>query len=815
MFKGQNHLALAGAAVLTFMSAAMNETALAQGEAAGAGTLALEEVVVTARKRAESLEDVPISITAFSAEAIEERGIESVYDLAKLTPNLSFNQSQGRNFDRPVIRGQSYVLDRGVSFVVDGVYIAGNIQGADLDDLEAVEVLKGPQAANFGRGSIAGVISYRTRKPTKEWTGKISGSGGEDGYVEANGFISGPVFGEKLTFKLGARYYDFDGQYTGISSDGSTPRFGSEHSERVSAALRWEPTDNVDLSLRAYSSQNADGLYTWYVNPTLNCFTGPATGATRGGSFCGVQPEIPLNGAIRVDYADIARQGDPGPTSDTVLISSEGNWNLGRVTLTGVVSWNRQDEDWIFDDYLIGTSATNRTQTPGPTMTIANPGGINRLIQVREYQSQELRLASNSDGKFKWMAGLYNYDQDDLVANGAPEYNIVDAMGVPLTTNTGPVGTLKRISGTPTPGSVKNKAVFAQAIYDATDRLHLALEGRYAQDEIGAINAGATTNCPRNLSGEYKSFTPRGSVRFDFTEEVNVYFSVARGNKPGTFNTGLCGTTVNAAEYARLSLITPLEVKEERTLNYELGAKMRLLDGRMAIDVAMFFTDWTNQQVSGVQVIQPTTGSPTTVSLISNAGTTEIRGLEFNWRLKASKNWDLNLAYGHTNAKFTDNCDAVFAQLLGSPVVSTGPCPSVVPPPPAPASSTVRFESVAGLITPNSPEHTGSFGAEFHTPIGSGGWELFARTDLSYQSERFAEVYNHASTGDSSRVDARLGLKAEQWSVVLWGRNLGDDRSPTSVRRFINGNAAFPLQRAFDMSFPNGRLMGLTATFQF
>jgi outer membrane receptor protein involved in Fe transport len=313
------------------------------------------------------------------------------------------------------------------------------------------------------------------------------------------------------------------------------------------------------------------------------------------------------------------------------------------------------------------------------------------------------------------------------------------------------------------------------------------------------------------LEGDYKSFTPRGSLRFDVTQDVNVYFSVAQGNKPGTFNTGLCGQTVNASEFARLSLITPLEVREEETTNYEIGTKMRLLEGRMAIDAAIFFTDWTNQQVSQSQVIQPTVGNPTTVSLISNAGSTEVRGLELNLRYKASRHWDLNLAYGYTQAEFVDNCDSVLAQLTAAPVTTSGPCPSAVPP----GGAAVNFVSVAGLLTPNAPEHTGSAGAEFHTPINAAGWELFVRTDFSYQSERFAEVYNHASTGDSSRVDARFGLKSEQWSLTFWGRNIGDDRSPTAVRRFINGNAAFPLQRAFDMAFPNGRLMGLTATYQF
>ena len=134
MFKSSGPSCTATALVLTFAIAASGPSAFAQQSAASdAGNFALEEVVVTARKRTESLQDVPISITAFTAEAIEQRGIENVYDLAKLTPNLSFNQTYGRVFDRPVIRGQSQILgERTVSFVVDGIYIAGNITGAEL-----------------------------------------------------------------------------------------------------------------------------------------------------------------------------------------------------------------------------------------------------------------------------------------------------------------------------------------------------------------------------------------------------------------------------------------------------------------------------------------------------------------------------------------------------------------------------------------------------------------------------------------------------------------------------------------------------------
>jgi outer membrane receptor protein involved in Fe transport len=788
--------------LVCIIGAASPSFAQGTGESA---EVALTEVIVTARKREESLQDVPISITAFSEETLTQRGVESIYDLALLTPNLSFTQSFGRVFDRPVIRGQSQILgERTVSYVVDGVYIAGALSGADLDDVESVEVLKGPQAANFGRGSLAGVISYRTRKPTSEWRGKVSSSFGDDGYLESSAHVSGPVVGETLTFKLGARYYDYDGQYTGLSSDGRRPRFGAENTERVSGSLRWRPTDDLDFILRAFASQNSDGLYPWVLNPELNCFQ--TVPGARGGSYCGEQPEFPKD-SIRTDLAALEAIGRPGIEADTFLYSAEGSWDVGPVTVTGLVSWNRQDEDWIFDDYIINTLPTTRWVQPGPTLTISNPGSVQRVVQIKEFRSQELRLSSNTDGNFQWLFGLYHYDQDDVGLNASPVYNTLGGMG-----NTGPVGTLRGYSSLPSEGSIDNQAVFAQVSYALGDRWNFTLEGRYAKDELTRLNR-STTNCPANLEEEFTSFTPRGTVLYSATENVNVYASVAKGNKPGDFNTSLCGAQVSAAEYARLSTITPLGVKEEESLNYELGTKMRLADGRMSIDAAIFFTDWDDQQVTQSQVYTPISpASSPIISLTGNAGQTEVKGIELNWRWIPNENWDFNLGYGYADAEFKELCDNTFAVITGSPVTTDPPCPSVIPP----MGAATNFRDASGYQTANAPTHTGSVGAEYSLLFGTDK-RFFVRTDYSYQSERFAEVYNHASTGDSTRLDARVGVSSESWDLTVWGRNLGDDRSPSSIRRFINPEVVvnFVPNRAFDMFLPNGRQYGLTATYKF
>ena len=778
---------------------------------AAAADQGLQEVIVSARKREERLQDVPISITAFTADAIEQRGIESIYDIGRITPNLSFNQTYGRVFDRPVIRGMSQILgERTVSFIVDGVYIAGNITGADLDDIESVEVLKGPQATNFGRGSLAGVISYRTTQPSSEFKGKASVSVGDDGYKEAAANISGPLLGDTLSFKLGGRFYEYDGQYTGRSSDGRNPTFGAEQTKRVSGALRWAPSDAFDVTVRAFAAQNSDGLYNNIIFKTLNCFQ-TAPGA-RGGSFCGEIPEIPRIGGIGVDLADIERQGKPGVAQDSSLYSLEANWDVGPGTVTALASWNRQDEDWIVDDYIINSPTSGfQSGVPGPTMTVTNPGNITRLIQVKEYQSQELRFNSSLGDKLNWTIGVYNYEQENTGFNGGPRYNVNLANGAAAPTNTGPTGTLREISQPISPFEIQNQAVFGSVSYDPSERWHLTLEGRYARDQLTTNNAVQVGgNCARALEAKFKSFTPRGTVRFDFTEDLNVYFSIARGNKPGDFNNSLCNAAIPLVEFQRLSTITPLSVAEEVSLNYEIGSKMRLLDGRMSFEAALFFTDWSDQQVTGSQTYRNTLNQSANISLTTNAGKTEVKGLELSWLWKVSQSWNLNASYGYTKAEFKELCDNVYAILTASPVTATGPCPSTV------ASSTlvVNFANAAGFQTANAPKSTLAAGAEFRTPLST-DWIFLARADLSYQSERFAEVYNHASTGDSTRVDARFGVETDAWKVTLWGRNLGNNRKPDSVVRFFDPDSGFAFRRAYQVHFPNGRQYGLTALYRF
>ena len=219
---------------------------------------ALEEVVVTARRAEENLQKVPLSITAISESDIQAMGISSVEDIAALTPGFSFRGGL-RGFDRPVIRGMSNVLGAAnASFFINGVYVNGSITGYNIDNLERIEVIRGPQSALFGRSTFAGAINYVTRKPTDSFEASVKASSGEFNYQDLSAWVSGPIVEGKLRFEINGNYQNKDGQYTNLVS--GTKDMGGRRSKSIGASLDWSPTDWFDATLRANYGVDDDEL---------------------------------------------------------------------------------------------------------------------------------------------------------------------------------------------------------------------------------------------------------------------------------------------------------------------------------------------------------------------------------------------------------------------------------------------------------------------------------------------------------------------------------------------------------------------------
>ena len=272
-----------------------------------------EEIVVTARKKEESLQEVPLSITAFSAEQLQRTGASSNYDVALLTPNFNTQAQLGRRLDRPIIRGMAAPSVGGepnASYFIDGVFVAGSISGTTLGPIERVEILRGPQSAQFGRATFSGAVNYVTRQPGDTYEGEIRTVGGTNDTIQLSGWASGPLVTDKLAFFAAAGIDKFGGQWhNGLKAgqasgnplfidpptEGDTSRLGKTESQEVTGKLLWTPTDSAEITLKLGYLEADDSHYAQYILEPgeLNCYLPTPDNvdkpwyATSQGAYCG------------------------------------------------------------------------------------------------------------------------------------------------------------------------------------------------------------------------------------------------------------------------------------------------------------------------------------------------------------------------------------------------------------------------------------------------------------------------------------------------------------------------------------------------
>lgn len=717
---------------------------------------ALPEVVVTARKVEESVQNIPIAVSIVSDELIARAEIKNVSELTRLLPNVAFNQTYGRTFDRPAIRGQTNVVgDRTVGLFVDGIYVAGSISSTDLANVERVEVLRGPQTALFGRGTLAGAINYITRRPTEQMEGSLSAGLGSDEFREISGSLSGPIDADaKWRYAISGRTYRFGGTYTNSGPDGG--EVGEEATDSGSLALYYEPSENFDATLRTSISVDDDGIWPLRLLTDLNCFT-TAGPAARGGYFCGEVPEISDDG-VQTDF-NVAPGIDPGMDKQTNRASLALRWQFGGMELTSLTAWSHERESWWYDDGQV-----NNPMGPyGPTAI--NPGFLATLGRDWVSKSQEFHLASALEQRARWLIGVAGYreDREEYFGNPAVVGGVVQPVG--------------RVPDEQT----ENLAFFGRLEYDFVPTITGTLEARYAKDEL-------TFDLPTGtVTRDFKSTTPRVSLSWRPTDNQTYYMSFAQGTRPGDLNAGLFAATVPAAERERLSAF--IDVDEEEADNYEIGAKMWLFDRRAYVEVAVFDIEWDKQQLTASETYVNTAGRPANISLVQNAGETRIRGAELSFLWQALPSLQLSGSCGLADAEFLEFCDTTQIPL-------TGDC------------------SVEGNTPPGTPKSTAALSAVL-TSILSESSRLVSSVDYTYQGTRYDQVGNYAETGDSNRINARVAYERGPWTVGVWGKNLTDDRTADVIVRFFDPDSGFAFRRAFQVRYPTGRTWGATLNYRF
>lgn len=724
--------------------------------------LLLEEIVVTARKREESLMEVPISVTAIDSEFISQTGSLGIFDLAEYAPNLTFRQSYGRTFDRPGIRGQAPILGgQTVGLFIDGVFVAGSISNLPLNNLERVEVIKGPQAALFGRQTLAGAINYVTRAPSDRFEAEFKATAAQHGQYEGNVHISGPLVAGLLSGSVGLRYYDYGGEYTNMGPGGGD--LGAEQTQAAMATLYFTPGERFSARLRIMASDDDDGLISQQATITsreLNCYT-----ETRRGYYCGKVP-VPDFDQVNIDNVNIP---DPGIRQNTLRANLEVTLELGSFDITSITAWSRQDEDWQQDN----GSAANRFflwKLPDASPLCASRGqqlggcSTSYLGEDLTYRSQELRISSQLTESTRWMLGAYLFNVHDWSYTGQP------------------------IARSVTFDRVDNIAFFGSVEVDFNDSWTGTAELRWSEDDVtdAAVNGAS-------LNEKFEAVTPRVTLRYRQSDNGSIYGSVSKGTKPGGFN----GSVLTAPEADRARLLPYLSYDESQAWNYELGAKYTLLNGRANVTGALFFIQWDKQHLQNSTVLS--NGRSTT--LTTNVGETEITGVELSVNAQLTDQLEAVLNYGLADAEIVEGCDFSHGEL-------TGADPAACDQNEFPGSA-----SIVGKQTPNTPKHTAALTLSYTGGTG-GAMEWFAGGDITYESTRYAQVHNLAETGDTSKVNIRVGLSGENWRAWVWGRNLFENRTANSVIRFIDLDTFF-VRRAMLAHLPRGRQVGISLDYRF
>jgi outer membrane receptor protein involved in Fe transport len=777
------------------VAALAGQPTFAQSNAAEARGPTLEEVVVTARKREESLQDVPLPVTALSAADIANRQVTSLDDVAKFTPGLVFSKVFGRATERPVVRGLASVLagtnasvETGAAYFVDGIYYQGAIQSLDMNDVERVEVIRGPQSALYGRNTYSGAINFVTKRIGDTTTGSASASFDTD---ERN--ISARVAGRLTDWLAGSvngRYYDFDGQHVNQLTGRNV---GDESSNSFGVNLDITPTETTELRLRYQSTRDRDGTRPIFFQSggDNNCFPGTRSlGSYNSTStdnpnqwFCGeVRP-----GLVYLNDAPVTRPGPPvigipstlrgqapgsliydtrqgvpfsGVHRDAEFASAGFRWDIMGSGYNLVLNGGWRDEDLKTGADSDHSSVNIIGANVNGIQPIAT-GGSSTIDTFQDWSS-ELRIESPQEDRLRWMVGIYHYEWENKI------YRIDFAS----------------LGGQDRPyqlSDIINTGYFGSIGFDFTDRLSASLEIRRAEERKGQIDwtqvvnnqagptAAATYDSSLRGNDEWKSTTPRATVDFKLNEDITLYAIYAKGYKPGGFNGAVAISNGRPADESFL---------QEESVNYELGMKSQWFDRRLVLNVGVF-----KMKIDDMQLTTPITNSVGAVtSIATNQGDGEITGLEIESRYAVTDDFTVGFTYAMADTEFTNGIDDFQWQITSGGGIFNPANPTD----PARNLNGRGNASIAGNPFPLAAKHTASLTGDYSRPVFGGDYRLYVNTDLSYTSKKNVQVHNTAYTGSALLAGARIGIETDSWRVGLYGRNLLNEDSLPGATRWLH-----------------------------
>ena len=787
----------------------------------------LGEIIVTAQKRAESLQDVPIAVSAVSGTKIDEAGIMKIEDLKNYVPTLFMTETAiGNNISiRGIFSGVNPGFEQSVGTYVDGVYHGRPQQTrAPFLDLERVEVLRGPQSILFGKNSVGGALNITTARPTKEFEGMVSAlyedSNNEQ---EISAFLSGP-FSDRFRGRLAARYREIDGHLRNATLSTDEP---SREETTVRAWLEFDVTDSVTASFKAEHGKFDVVGRQIEIDQELPAVAGPFTGLTYSQILRALGQDI----SVLNNTSDYVRSSNGDfSNNDTDEYVLQVDWQAGENTVTSITAHSKYSFDELCDCDFTGGNVFN---VP--------------MAEEFEQSSQELRLTSPTGGKFEYILGGY-YETSDLdfgdtiqvasnsvlvpLLNGNPAFCLPGSVPPfspqpPFAPLCGISGTMVANTGTPRvfSQSADSYAAFAQVTWNMSDEFRSTFGLRYTNDRKDAsrvftvtdINGDPLTGAqavlapivyravfnarPHDLSGSRNESKLLPSLTFEWqpNDDTMLYAGLSQGSKSGGFDARSnnptappaipCTAPGVPAGCTPVTGIGSFEFNEETSDNFEVGAKLRL-GGSFELNAAVYMTKFKDMQVSTFDGVLGFN--------VKNAGEAEIKGLEMDMRWQATSNLLVFSSIAYTDFEFTDYI---------------GQCPFGQPP----ISATNPNCSYDGKTNEFVAPWVATIGTSYQRLIGS-SLVLHFGTDLYYTGEYFvAPTLDPKQKQDSYvKINNRIGISDADgsWDVSLIGKNVTDEKilpygndTPLAGRTF----GAFSAWRFVEP----GRTVALQATLRF
>jgi iron complex outermembrane recepter protein len=692
----------------------------------------LEEVVVTARKRDETLLNVPVAVDAFTEQTIQSAGIESPRDFVAMVPNMTLVETQNVGNAFITIRGisQARNSEPSVAVLVDGVLETNPYEfNQELTDIKDIEVLKGPQGALYGRDAIGGAIIIRTADPSDHFEATTRLGIGNGLSEKAQVAVSGPVDDAgTLRYRASLNFYNTDGYLENTFLDRKADPY-RDYTGRL--RLLWTPNDQWTADLR-FLRDRVDTTAYYYVIPR-NDEANPFSSFTTPPNANDITSPIQTQNA-GTDYRDV---------TDTALkldfnagygtFTSTSDYNFTKEIDTGDAYDFRPIKDSIFYNYFAPLYYGPLLATDGGSF-----GESQSQYTYEKTVSEELRFTSNKIGNFSWIAGLYYVHTQRFISTD----NIVDrgdgvpaVYETPLVDPTNPIATNTNLTFLADSQNNNAWAEFADATYEFTPQWELDAAIRYDRDQ-----RQNTTDTPtrflidpaNSYTGEKREVTfdaaqPKVTLRYKPADDLTLYGGWSRGFRSGGFNQTGVGAAAAAAGQLGVHDLFQAEIAD----TWEVGAKSLWFDKRLSANLALYYTNSTNGYFFFYSA-STSTQNLGNLNALYKGGELELTGRVTNWL-------DLYANYGYNYGSITGMQDA----------------------------------SVIGNKPPLLTQDTVNAGFQAHEALGD-GLNGVLRLDYNMIGRTWWDPYDVTSRNPVNLIDLRAGVEGDRWTATAWSKNLSN-----------------------------------------